>query len=151
VAALKSPLRRFRLAVLALLLAGLGLNSLAPAGYMIAPSASGWLTVVVCPETNALSRLAASPPADMHIVDQAVDHAAMGHGQESDSGSTSAAKAKDCAFGGTLKLTTGPVDPELLVAAILFVLLLGLAPSRPIFVNARPYLRPPLRGPPVPI
>ncbi|BDW82111.1 hypothetical protein MACH24_15490 [Erythrobacter sp. Dej080120_24] len=153
--ALKSPLRRFRLAVFALLLAGLGLNSLAPAGYMIAPSASGWLSVVVCPETNALSRLAASPPADMHTVDHAVDHvvdhAAMGHGQESDSGSTSAAKAKDCAFGGTLKLTTGPVDPELLVAAILFVLLLGLAPSRPIFVNARPYLRPPLRGPPVPI
>lgn len=154
-----TPLRRFRLAVFALLLAGLGLNSLAPAGYMIAPSASGWLTVVVCPETNALSRLAASPPADMHIVDHAVDHvvdhavdhAAMGHGQEGDSGSSSAAKAKDCAFGGTLKLTTGPVDPELLVAAILFVLLLGLAPSRPIFVNARPYLRPPLRGPSVPI
>ncbi|KEO88408.1 hypothetical protein EH30_03235 [Erythrobacter sp. JL475] len=135
----------------ALLLAGLGLNSLAPAGYMIAPSASGWLTVVVCPETNALSRLAASAPVEMHAVDHAVDHAAMGHGHESDSGSTSAAKAKDCAFGGTLKLTTGPVDPELLVAAILFVLLLGLAPSRPIFVNARPYLRPPLRGPPVPI
>lgn len=146
-AALNSPLRRFRLAVFALLLAGLGLNSLAPAGYMIAPSASGWLSVVVCPETNGLSRLAASAPVEMH----AVDHAAMGHGHESDSGSTSAAKAKDCAFGGTLKLTTGPVDPELLVAAILFVLLLGLAPSKPIFVSARPYLRPPLRGPPVSI
>jgi hypothetical protein len=156
VVALKTPLRRFRLAVFALLLAGLGLNSLAPAGYMIAPSASGWLTVVVCPETNALSRLApAEPAADMHAADMhaadmhAVDHAAMGHGDDGESGSSSAAKAKDCAFGGTLKLTTGPVDPELLIAAILFVLMLGLAPRSPVFVNARPYLRPPLRGPPV--
>lgn len=120
---------------------------------MIAPSASGWLTVVVCPETNALSRLVPSEPAaDMHVADMhAIDHAAMGHGHDSESGSSSAAKAKDCAFGGTLKLATGPIDPELLVAAILFVLMLGLAPRSPIFVNARPYLRPPLRGPPVPI
>lgn len=132
------------MAVFALLLAGLGLNSLAPAGYMIAPSASGLPTVVVCPETHALARLAGLTSADTHTV----NHAAMGHGSE-DNSTSSSSQAKDCAFGGTLKLATGPIDPELLVAAIVFALLLGLAPISPLLVNARPYLRPPLRGPPV--
>lgn len=130
---------------------------------MLAPSASGWPIVTVCPETHPLARLVESasakpPPADPSAMDHAsMDHASMGHGVSGgdgghgggDDSNSSAGQTKDCAFAGGVKFATGPIDAALLAAVIAFALLLGIAPIRPIFVSNRPYLRPPLRGPPV--
>lgn len=136
-----------RLTLLLALAAGVWLNTLAPAGYMIAPSESGWLAVTPCPETHPLAQR--SPIARM-------DHAAMGHAHLSGSpmehdheDDPSSNASTRCAFAGVTKLATGPVDPALFVAALAFAMLLVVT-SKPAFQLRRLVgLRPPLRGPPV--
>lgn len=149
---MKVNLRHFQWAVSALLLAGLWLNALAPAGYMIAPSATGWPAVTVCPETHPLARLVSHASHEMAASKAAsVDHAAMGHGPHGpdEKGSSLSNQTQDCAFAGAQEQATGSIDPAVLAAALAFVLLLGLVPSSPITGSPRRYLRPPLRAPPV--
>lgn len=131
---------RFRLALLVLLFAGLGLNSLAPAGYMIETSSSGWPSIVICPDSHPLGRA-----AKINTDHSMMDHASMGH---SDGDSSAGIQSKDCAFAGINKLATGADDPVLLGLALAFALLLGLAPRTPIRLPRLSSLRPPLRGPP---
>lgn len=143
---------RARMGLMLILAVGLWLNTLAPAGYMIAPSDSGWLAVTPCPETHPLAQRTAQTAAKHG----AADHAAMGHAHQAHSamehdhedGKSSAAN-NPCAFAGVTKLATGTVDPVLLVAAIAFAMLLAVA-AKPAFHLPRLLsLRPPLRGPPV--
>ncbi|KWV92049.1 hypothetical protein [Erythrobacter sp. YT30] len=136
---------RLRYALLFLLFASLGLNSLAPAGYMIATSESGWPSVFICPDTHPLGRTA-KPQIDQSMMDHAnMDHANMGHGEGDGSSSN---QSKDCALAGINKLATGANDPVILGLALAFTLLLGLAPRTPICLPRLSNLRPPLRGPP---
>lgn len=139
---------------IAILLAGLTLNFLAPIGYMVAPSPAGWPSVVVCPETHPLARLAGpvSETRGAHTGKHTgtMDHAAMGHEQGGDT-TPSSSQSKDCAFSGALDLTAGAIDPGLLSATIVYLLLLGIASSRPVIITERRYMRPPLRGPPISI
>lgn len=149
---------RFRAGLLALLAAGLWLNTLAPVGYMVGPDADGWLAVTPCPATHPLAR---------QNPDMVAEHAAMGHAgahhgayhdgehsgpdgaaQEGDD-DASTSPSKPCASGGMTKLATGPIDPALLLVAIAFAMLLALTlTARPTLARAT-RLRPPPRGPPV--
>lgn len=134
-----------RPALFALLAAALWLNSLAPMGYMIAPSENGWLTVTVCPETHPLA--AATNSANLVLAHHtAIDHAAMGHVADDDDQSPRG-QSKECAFAG---LTDGKaaVSTALLLLALAFALLLGLAPRAPVRLTSRLRDRPPSRGPP---
>lgn len=148
-------IRCWRLALFALLCVGLGLNSLVPAGYMIAPSSSGWLTVVICPETHPLARWTA-PKTDHNMMDHAamghgdMSHAAMEHGHmgHDDGSGASGSQANECAFAGVSKQDSSALDLYLLALAIAFALLLGLSPRSPIRLPKLANLRPPLRGPP---
>ncbi|MEM6909787.1 MAG: hypothetical protein AAF494_14025 [Pseudomonadota bacterium] len=155
---------RIRLVVLLLLVAGLGIHALAPAGYMIAPSATGWLTVTICPETHPLAYQTRAASHDHSAMAPASpDHAAMGHAamshtpishtqmdHGSDDGQGSASNQNtDCAFAGLIKLATGGIDPLLLSAALAFAVLIGLAPRVVFRLPQRGHVRPPLRGPPV--
>ena len=68
-----------------------------------------------------------------------------GHGRSQDHG-----KAEmPCAFAGLSAASLGAVDPIQLVAAIAFVMAIGLSPVLLPSVVRRGYLRPPLRGPPL--
>ena len=131
---------RLRLTFLVLLFAGLGLNSLAPAGYMIETSYSGWPSIVICPDSHPLGRA-----PQINTDHSMMDHASMGHG---DGDSSVGSQSKDCAFAGITKLATGADDPVLLGLALAFVILLGLAPRTPFRLPRLSSLRPPLRGPP---
>ncbi|MEM1195720.1 MAG: hypothetical protein AAGH57_06420 [Pseudomonadota bacterium] len=151
---------RFRAGLLALLAAGLWLNTLAPVGYMVAPGADGWLAVTPCPATHPLAR---------QNPDTVAEHAAMGHAHAAQHGGhhsglhsgpdgaaqegdddASTSPSKPCASGGVTKLATGPIDPALLLVAIAFAMLLALTlTARPTWARAT-RLRPPPRGPPVP-
>ncbi|MEM9501389.1 MAG: DUF2946 family protein [Pseudomonadota bacterium] len=135
-----------RLGFLALLCAGLVLSTLAPAGYMVAPAASGWLSVQICPETHPLARARVTDRAT------AMDHAAMGHSAaaHADDGEhgEGAGATQDCTFAGVTKLATGPVDAKLLAATFAFAVLLGVTFEAPLRLWPVRNLRPPLRGPP---
>ncbi|MEM6761220.1 MAG: hypothetical protein AAF601_17245 [Pseudomonadota bacterium] len=158
-----SACARFRAGLLALLVAGLWLNTLAPVGYMVAPGADGWLAVTPCPATHPLAR---------QNPDTVAEHAAMGHAHGAHHGGphgahhngppggpdgtaqegnddASTSPSKPCASGGMTKLATGPIDPALLLVAIAFAMLLALTlTARPTWARAT-RLRPPPRGPPV--
>lgn len=138
---------RTRLVLLLALAAGLWLNTLAPTGYMITPSDSGWLAVTPCPETHPLAQ---------RIPIRQMDHAAMGHAHlsggpmEHDHEDDSSSSANSpCAFAGVTKLATGPVDAAFLVAAIVFAMLLAVTAKPPFYLPRWIGLRPPLRGPPI--
>ncbi|MEM1053258.1 MAG: DUF2946 family protein [Pseudomonadota bacterium] len=133
-------------AMLVLMLTGLWLNTLAPAGYMIAPSNSGFLSVVVCPETHPLGRTLTTGQSP-----SAVDHAVMGHHHHhADEGMEDlVSQTTECAFAGINKLATGALNLVLLSLALAFVMLLGLAPRPTLRLPKLTNLRPPLRGPPL--
>lgn len=76
-----------------------------------------------------------------------MSHSEMGHGEGGNS-PNSKAKAKDCAFQGMNTLATGATNPVILGLALVFAMLLGLAPRQPIRLPTPANLRPPLRGPP---
>ena len=136
-----------RVGLLIALAAGLWLNTLAPAGYMVAPSASGWLAVTPCPETHPLAQRASSASMDHASMDHAhMSQSTLGHDHE---GGSSSSANSPCAFAGVTKLATGPVEPTLVVAAIAFAMLLAVTAKPPFHIPRLVALRPPLRGPPV--
>lgn len=139
--------------LLALVLAALGMNALVPAGYMIAPSAAHGFAVVVCPNSNPLAQYAAASTD----AEAQVDHAAMGHhvagadhGEPGDNGlegSSAASPKADCAFSAIASAATLPEKPALESIAIVRTRAL-LAKLQVPDVARRPYIQPPLRGPP---
>ncbi|MDJ0977291.1 MAG: hypothetical protein QNI87_02015 [Erythrobacter sp.] len=140
-------------ASLTLLLAGLWLNALAPAGYMITSSQSAWLVVVPCPEMHPLARALKAPTKSQmtmkgkstehaHISHAHMDHPGLEHGH--DEGPSS----KKCDFAGLTKFATGAANPIVFALAIAFALLLAFAPRGPLQLPRLVKLRPPLRGPP---
>lgn len=121
--------------------AALLLKLLVPTGYMI-ESDHGALSIVICSGT--------APAATMAMPEGAGTMAAMhgtapGHGQSKDHGKSE----MPCAYSGLSAQTLGAVDPVMLVAALAIVATTALlmAPRRAL--RSPPYLRPPLRGPPL--
>lgn len=141
------PARLFSPFVLTFLVANLILGALAPSGYMIAPSQSGWPAITVCPETHSFVR-------NLNAAEQR-RHAAMGHdthtpdhGDTHDGHDISGAVDNDCAFTGMAQLATGAIDPDMLGEAIAFVMQRAVRWIAPLPLSLPQYLRPPLRGPP---
>lgn len=131
-------LRRFLLAhrhlVALLCLAALAVRLLVPAGYMISTD-HGRIAITLCP--GAASAPVMDMASDMH-------HTTGDHGRSDDHGKAS----PPCAFSSLSVQALGGVDAVLLLAAIAFVMAIGLRPGRAPLRLLAPYLRPPLRGPP---
>lgn len=122
--------RPFACAVLALALL---MKVAIPAGFM--PSIShGQIVVSICSGTGPMTMVMTIPGLE--------------HGKSEGNGHQGKAE-QPCAFSGLSAPSLAAADPLLLAAAILFVLALGIRPMAPPASTAPPYLRPPLRGPPL--
>ena len=110
----------------------LAMKALVPAGYMLAPS-SKFLTVAVCSGTNMAPVSIEVPMAPKAPATGDSDMAGKGV----------------CPFSTLGHAGLSATDPVLLAAAILFILALGFLPVPPGLRATPPYLRPPLRGPPL--
>ncbi|MGY6550559.1 MAG: hypothetical protein ACXIT4_01550 [Erythrobacter sp.] len=170
--ALRHLMAKRRSALLAFVLAALGMNALVPAGLMLAPSPAHGASIILCPQTHPLARAAAALPApDLPAPDP---HAAMGHdaagghdhhhhhnhhhhhhhaagadAPDDDSAppASHAAKGAPCAFAGLalaalLPASIAPPAPPVTLAA------LHPVAARPLRLAPLRHLRPPLRGPP---
>lgn len=113
-----------------LIAAALLVKALVPQGYMVVPGKT--LTLAICSGTG---------PAEMTVTLPVApgkgDPAADRKGQD-----------QGCAFSALGHAAAPGADPVLLLAAIAFVLALGIAPGAPLPLRRRTQLRPPLRGPP---
>lgn len=135
-----SPLRtlildnaRLSLVLLALALA---IKAMVPAGFMLVPGKDRTLTVMICSAASA-------EPREIKLVIPA-------DGAGSSNQDQRAAKDKPCTFSGLGQLALSGADPLLLVALLAFILLIGIGPRRAPRLRDAPFLRPPLRAPPVP-
>lgn len=122
--------------ILVLLALALAVKAAVPAGYMLSSGGGRFLTVTICADASGV-------PKQMQIAlpenrDAGSDHAKEG------------AKGQPCAFSGLGHTAIGGADPVLLAAALVFILLVGLAPLPALPVREAPFLRPQLRGPPLP-
>ena len=108
------------------------LKALVPAGYMVETDRKV-LTVKIC------TGMAEGPHTATVVLPMKDD----GKPDRKDS-----TKDTPCAFSGLAKVATGGADEVLLAAALVFVILLGLAPMRSAPLAPILHLRPPLRGPP---
>ncbi|RZT53233.1 hypothetical protein EV283_2485 [Sphingomonas sp. BK036] len=112
---------------------------LVPTGYMIA-NQSGHIAITLCPGAAPMTAT-----MDMGMPDQMMsDHAMPDHDPSTGHGKTEL----PCAFSGLSAQALASVDAVLLVAAIAFVIAIGVRPVRPPVHASAPHLRPPLRGPP---
>ena len=133
---LKALTRKHARLSLALLVLALAVKALLPAGFMVSATGERFLTVTICAD-------ASGTPKQMQIAIQGKDDIGGDHSEAAD-------KGQPCAFSGLGHAGLGGVDPVLLVAALAFILLAGLAPLRPSALRDIAFLRPPLRGPPSP-
>lgn len=115
-------------------IAALALRMLIPAGYMISGE-HGQLAVTIC--SNSTAKLKTMQMPSTH-------HAAPGHEKAGDHGKVE----MPCAFASLSVQALGSIDPAVLLAAIAFAMALALSVIRVLGPPTRPYLRPPLRGPP---
>lgn len=88
---MRSLLLAHRRAMLALVLAALGVIGVLPAGTMLAPAGAHGSSVILCPQTHPLARALAARSGNAQDGDEAAAHmaalhAAMGHGPEQPSG-----------------------------------------------------------------
>lgn len=135
-----------------LLVMALLLKAAIPVGFMLSPGADGSITITICPSTA---------PAAMA---RSIDHAAMGHGSgpvgqmamtmghgqgHDDMPSEQGNKPMHCAFAGLSHAALGGVGIDLLAAAVAFVLLLAVRPTRRMVLSRLFFLRPPMRAPPI--
>lgn len=118
----------------ALIAAALVMKALLPAGFM--PMASGG--------TMVLGFCSGYGPKTMAVTIPAREDGSGSGGQEHDK------HEMPCAFAGLAMPGLAAVDPLLLVLAIAFLLERGLRTALAIPLVQRVYLRPPLRGPPLP-
>jgi hypothetical protein len=114
------------------LAAALVLRLLVPAGFM--PTVSdGRVTLMLCSGTQPAQPMAAMPGMAHH---------------ESEGGSMA---GSPCAYADLALPVLGAADVALLVAALAFVMALALRRIVPLPLRAPARLRPPLRGPPLPV
>jgi hypothetical protein len=119
---------------------------LVPTGYMLAVSPAGTPTFAMCSGYGPML-----PMAPMHGMSHGGDgeHAAMqGHGNEPDQ-QHDTAKELPCAFAGIAAASLAATDALLLAIALFFILAAAFRLPVPLPTAASPFLRPPLRGPPV--
>ncbi|MDE1916260.1 MAG: hypothetical protein KGJ57_11815 [Sphingomonadales bacterium] len=116
-----------------ILCAALMMRAAVPAGFMPQFAAHS-ITIEICADASGL-----------HLTRQIALPLAPGH-ERHDSKSESG----PCAFGGMAHAMLGGVDGWLLASALAFILLLGFAPVHAPAPRRAIYLRPPLRGPPLP-
>lgn len=125
---------RHRTLAIFVALAALCLKALMPAGYMIG-SDSRVITIEICAD------------ASNHLASQSlVIPVKTTRGQ---TGQGSAANDGACPYGALSMAGLGGVAPQLLAAAIAFILALGFVAVSPPPQSRRPYFTPPLRAPPV--
>ncbi|MBB6505542.1 hypothetical protein F4693_002534 [Sphingomonas endophytica] len=117
------------------------LKLLVPAGYMIVAD-HGRLALAVCPGVVPQS----APMASAAMGDTMVHAAMPGHDETKDHGKSEI----PCAFAGLSAPATGAIDAVLLAVALAVVAALALRAVAATPPTAAPYLRPPLRGPPLP-
>lgn len=119
--------------------AALMLRLLIPTGYMVSND-HGRIAITIC------SGIAGQQPSMMMDM-PGMDHAMPGEGKSKEHG-----KAEmPCAFSALSAQVLGGADPVLLIAALVVVAAMALRASPRSFVPAAAYLRPPLRGPPLPL
>ena len=131
---LRALLRDRARLTLALLALALAVKAVVPAGFMLSAGGDRFLTVTICSD-------ASGSPKEMQIAIPGKKRAGGDH-------SDMAGKGQPCAFSGLGQAGLGGVDPVLLVTAIAFILLIGLAPLLTPRARDIAFLRPPLRGPP---
>lgn len=123
-----------------LALAALAVRLLVPAGFM-AGTVEGRMALQLCSGFGPVTRAVAAP-APHHVMP------AHASGHHHDRGGDSA--EMPCPYAAMAQAAHMPVDPVLLAAAIAFILALGFAAPIAPAPRAEPFLRPPLRGPPLP-
>lgn len=128
-----------------LIAAALLMRLLIPTGYMLAVSPVGMPTIVMCSGFGAMMPRTAAPT--MHHGDHpasGVEPSGHEHGEQE-----GAAKELPCAFAGVATAALAATDPLLLAIALFFILAAAfrLPVRSPVAVS--PFLRPPLRGPPL--
>ena len=132
--ALRALIRDHARLALVLLTLALAVKAVIPAGFMLSPGNDRFLTVTICSDASGtLKQMRLALPSKQ---DAGGDHSDM------------AGKGQPCAFSGLGQAGFGGVDPVLLVTAIAFILLIGLAPLLTPRARDIAFLRPPLRGPP---
>ncbi len=118
--------------------AALLLKLLVPTGYMIADT-RGTMTVSICSGVAPRTMTIAIPG-------MGADTASMpSHGSSQDHGKVE----MPCAYAGLSAQGIGAVDPVMLQAALAIVAALALSAVPRTALPPAPYLRPPLRGPPL--
>ncbi|MBE2993718.1 hypothetical protein IFR23_17085 [Sphingomonas sp. CFBP 13603] len=137
--AIRRLLAQRHLAVL-LCVAVLLLKLLVPTGYMIANDRAA-ITIVTC---SGMTTEAMAMPGMGD--DMATTKAAMpDHQPSTDHGKTE----MPCAYAGLSAQILGAVDPVILLAALAVVATSALLAAPGATLQPHPYLRPPLRGPPL--
>lgn len=121
-----------RLAMLLVIMALL-VKAVLPAGYMLAPTSKSF-TVAICTDgSGKMQTRTVTVPVQNGEHGGKVDHAQSGKG---------------CAYSALSNASTAGADVPLLVLALTFLLLIGLAPAPRLSLAIAHHLRPPLRGPP---
>jgi hypothetical protein len=125
-------LERRRLALLLVVLA-LMMKALVPGGFMVRQQGTE-LTIAICGDAagNHLTRTIVIPQRE-GALDVASHHA----------------KGANCPYSALDMAGTASADPILLGAALAFILAVGFLPLVAPAMGGLPYLRPPLRGPPL--
>ncbi len=127
------------LAVL-LCVAVLLLKLLVPTGYMIAND-RGAITIVTCSGMTTEAMAMPGMGDDMATMKAAMPD----HAPSTDHGKTE----MPCAYAGLSAQILGAVDPVILLAALAIVAASALLTAPGATLQPHPYLRPPLRGPPL--
>ena len=141
VQAFRDHLRQHRTVAAWLLTLALLLKVIVPGGYMLDTS-GGSVGLILC------SGMAPAPVAPSHVMAMPgmAHHAAHDTGHDKKDGHSA---EQPCAFSGLNAVSLAATDPILLALAIAFVIALVFRQVSQKPVQARAYLRPPLRGPPL--
>jgi hypothetical protein len=114
-----------------------------PTGYMLVEAPGGGITFAMCSGYG---------PVEPVVTEHAMHHGGADAHGASKSGHDKhdeAAKEMPCAFAGAATAALAATDPLLLAVALFFILAATFRLPVRLPVAATPFLRPPLRGPPV--
>lgn len=126
-----------------LVLMVLAVKLLVPAGFMVGV-VDGRVGLQIC---SGFGPVVAAPMMAHHAMATGTmsEHADGGHGKADGH----SAVDMPCPFAALAHGVAMPVDPLLLAMALAFVMALGVAAVRRAVPRSQPFLRPPLRGPPL--
>ncbi|MFN4020218.1 MAG: hypothetical protein ACK4IC_06850 [Erythrobacter sp.] len=133
---LRALLRQQTRLVPVLLVLALMVKAMVPAGFMLSPGTERFLMVTICADASGM-------PKQMRIALPDNSDAGGDHDEAAD-------KGQPCAFSGLGHAVLSGADPLMLAAALAFILLIGFAPRPALPGRDTPFVRPPLRGPPLP-